>query len=184
MQPHTPRRIAHEHARIERAAVPMINRTCSARAIPLSIECYRPAMVAHLLQTERSCLGGLSSMPHDLYQFGVPSTMAVLSRTLVARRMASHISYWGFDSFTGLPEEAYGALRPSASMWRAGQFSQLYSAKRGARTVHNPDGSEQYILPEGSTMLTPEEARLDQLRDFKNPALRIRLVAGEWPTHT
>jgi hypothetical protein len=123
----------------------------------------------------------------DMYQFGVPSTMSRLLPLLEHHGLQhSHNTYWGFDSFVGLPEEADGALRPSDYVWGPGQFSLM----QGDGANKGDDGGHRHL----QNLRTPTRAsgglsiaqRVEQLRLRHNrryrPVQRVRLVSGFFNT--
>lgn len=138
-------------------------------------------MVAHYFTAERRCLLDSGSY-QDYFQFGVPSIMASLPQLLNASgRSARWRTYWGFDSFLGLPEEAPVAQRPNAAMWRAGQFSLAHSLVSGGHVRTAASGAEEYVLPKGRAPLSAESARKQVEGRYTRgrPAhLRVRLVGG------
>ena len=85
-------------------------------------------------------------------------------------------TYWGFDSFVGLPEEADGALRPTDHVWGVGQFSlaAAYHARSITRDAH---GAEQYALPPGFKQPSAEAMR-SLYSGWYKAHNRVRLVAG------
>ena len=67
-----------------------------------------------------------------MLQFGVPTEMTGIIATLEQRRTGggtTYSTYFGFDSFMGLPAEDPKTLTPPGGIWREGAYS-LTSATR------------------------------------------------------
>lgn len=168
----------------EAAAARADPHNCTVRALPPGLGCDRSRIVHWYFKTERRCL--LDAPRADFFQFGVPSTMGTLAPLM--NRSASSAdtklpwrTYWGFDSFLGLPEEAPGALRPSEAMWRAGQFSMSHTLVKRSSVRRTAEGTEEYSLPAGVAPLSAERARRRVDGWYSRPRsarLRVRVVGG------
>ena len=130
-------------------------RNCTVSSIPIR-RCSRAHMYAWYLENERSCIPAVG----DLYQFGVPSIMGWMVKLLEQRGLlaTAYGSYWGFDSFEGLPEESAGSLKPNNQLWEVGRFA----TSRGHRFHHSAK---------------TDTVRLWRARQFERHH-RVRMVAG------
>ncbi len=161
---------------------------CIVHAMPRCMS--RAQMVSWYLREERGCPieRSLSAEEarrgYDLYQFGVPSEMVSLIPLLEAKGgpgSGPYASYNGFDSFVGLSDEAPGALRPSSSLWGAGQFSSVHTMSRNFRMRRGAGREEVYVptRPDAQPLSVGEVMRLylTQLGDTDGRR-RVRLVPG------
>ena len=133
-------------------------------------------MLLWYLQHEQRCT--FDQDEFDLYQFGVPSDMLRISALLRHAGLSSYTQYNGFDSFTGLPEEAASSWRPSNFTWGVGQFS-LAASLAGRGVEPDINGAERYK----GTALTAEavhERMQEQFNAVKDEseATRVLLVRG------
>ena len=136
-------------------------------------------MVAWYFETETRCTLQPPGRGYDLFQFGIPSSMRNIIQLLDERGLlrsgSMYHTYWGLDSFVGLPEEDPAALRPTDRLWGAGQFS---IARAYHASIHRDrDGAEVYDVPHEVTVPSAEHMRSLYAGWFK-PHQRVRMVAG------
>ena len=124
--------------------------------------CSRPELATHYAEQCPQLRGG----HHDLYQFGVPSGMAALIAGLARVGRDNYSTFFGFDSFVGLPSEAAGVSKPAPGMWQPGQFSASHELSGEFRTRGDAATGAEVYLPRSNTSrpLTPERAELMQRR--------------------
>jgi hypothetical protein len=150
--------------------------SCDVRAFPHSLACSpRAQALAWYIANERAC--HRSSALHDNYQFGVPSEMQSIAETL-----GGHHTYWGFDSFRGMPDSSQepGYRNP---LWQTGTFADIYSLSKNFEEKRSNHGTSDdridYVPVTGKarplTVAQAVEVRQTELRAKAN---RIRLVAG------
>lgn len=99
----------------------------------------RVTIINKILETSR-----LPTDSFDMYQFGVPTHMKYISKTVT-----NYTNYWGFDSFLGLPEEE--AYRYKNPLWKKGSFfmtrkveNVIYKVKKIKREI---DAKRINIVP-------------------------------------
>ena len=82
--------------------------------------------------------GVLGIAPHDSADIGEPTRAALSGRTLTARHMLHHRTYWSFDADTSLVDPAddtgFSSLRLLAGVFR-GKASALRSLRPECETV-------------------------------------------------
>jgi hypothetical protein len=151
---------------------------CDVTSFRDVMSCQRPVLVAHYAQAERQCR--VRAPAWDLFQFGVPSFMTALIAGLARSGRDNYTTFWGFDSFVGLPNEDPVALLPSPGIWQPGQFSAGHELSGGYRTKTDAlTGAEVYVpRSSASRPLTPSEARLAMLHRLGGQSRRIELVEG------
>ena len=165
---------------------------CDVRSVPPSVtrSCRRAKVVAWLLRSETVCVPWPPARGADMYQFGVPSSIREIATQLTREtpRASAPVgapaprsallwhTYWGFDSFVGLPPEAPTALRPSEALWREGQFSIARAFH--ARVRRDEAGAEVYELPPGVAPPSADSVRRTFLGWLSPSVARLRFVAG------
>lgn len=146
---------------------------------------FRSCIVPEYLATESVC--AVRQRSHGprrglgLYQFGVPTDMAGIAARLAQLRV-HYDSYYGFDSFQGLPPEARSKSKvPPGDVWAAGAFSEVYRRSSAFHVVKDGYGKQSYVANDDSAHAQPlsvEEAA-DSWRDALNAsANRMILVPG------
>ena len=60
--------------------------------------------------------------------------MDAVSDLFTKRLKAPYDTYFGFDSFEGLPAEAAGVAMPPHGQWQPGQFSDVMQLSEGVKT--------------------------------------------------
>lgn len=156
--------------------------SCALKSFRDVQSCSRPELATHYAEQCPQLRGGR----HDLYQFGVPSGMAALIAGLARVGRDNYSTFFGFDSFVGLPSEAGGVSMPAPGMWQPGQFSASHELSGEFRTRGDAATGAEVYLPRSNTSrpLTPERAReLMQRRLVAGStrgakAKRVELVAG------
>ena len=82
----------------------LLNMTCH--------HCTREQIIINYIHNENKFIPVI----YDNYQFGVPTKMSKLSKII-----SNYTTYWGFDSFLGLPDEKKGIyVNP---FWTKGKFA-------------------------------------------------------------
>ena len=167
--------ISYHSRRVRRERPP---RNCSVASFPSEVGCSTPKMAAWYFGAEKQC-GVAPGLATDLYQFGVPASMPQLARLVTDRLAPAYMyhSYWGFDSFLGLPEEDARALRPTEHLWGKGQFSMVHSFMQAAGAKRDAHGAEVYHVRPNKPLPTVDFMRKFTAREF-GKAHRVRLVAG------
>ena len=143
---------------------------CDVKLLPKSLQCQgRAAVLSWLVQNEHSCL---APTPHDCFQFGVPSEMKSVAS------IATHRTYWGFDSFRGLPD-ATGETYQNP-LWKPGTFSDVHELSGRYHVKSKPrEGIWDYIpKTRESKPLSVDEAIDKRMKQLNGHASRIRLIGG------
>jgi hypothetical protein len=106
--------------------------------------------------------------------------MAALVAGLARFGQDNYTTFWGFDSFVGLPNEDPIALLPSPGMWQPGQFSARHELSGGYRTRTDAlTGAEAYVpRSSASRPLRPSEAKAMIQHRLSGQSRRIELVEG------
>ena len=154
------------------------NTSCDVTTLPETSTCTRTAITPGYLLAESACALNGPSDQHGLYQFGVPTEMAPTILRMRFLGIAYH-SYWGFDSFQGLPPEDGRSKVPAGDVWRPGAFSEVHRVSGRFRTVKDRFGTQTYLpLTEKAQPLTVQEACDEWGRRLNATENKVVLVPG------
>jgi hypothetical protein len=154
------------------------NMSCDVATLPETSTCTRTEITPGYLLAESACALDGPSHQHGLYQFGVPTEMAPTILRMRSLGIAYH-SYWGFDSFQGLPPEDGRSKVPPGDVWRPGAFSEVHRVSGRFRTEKDRFGTQTYVpLTKTARPLTVQEACNEWGRRLNATENRVVLVPG------
>ena len=102
--------------------------------------------------------------------------MDAVSDLFTKRLKAPYDTYFGFDSFEGLPAEAAGVAMPPHGQWQPGQFSDVMQLSEGVKTKVDNNFVRTYV---GKTAPLSVDAVVKSYeRKLNAKERRMRLVPG------
>ena len=138
----------------------------------------------YLLAARANNLTPHPAPPFDHFQFGVPTRMQA-----VAGLLRGYESYWGFDSFLGLPEEQEG--RAGGRGWRVGAYSLSCEHRRNRSAFKGHDhlyhgrcdgeAGRAHAVKQVERKLDAGRLRMRIVPGFFNETLTARLARGAHP---
>lgn len=140
-------------------------------------DCCRQAHFIQYLIEKDSC--HLFRQEGDVFQFGVPTQMHAIA-TLLQRLNVKYGTYFGFDSFRGLPEEAPGVTLPPRGQWLPGQFSDVHEMSPNFTTRVGAVTLVRQYTPKrrGASPLAVDEVVRMYERKLNTRKWRMRLIPG------
>lgn len=121
----------------------------------------------------RDCAGAMNCSELDVYEFGVYLGRSMRALALAFNASATPLrTMWGFDSFSGLPEESPGTVRSQKSKgeWQSGDFS-----------VAEVLGSHSYREVKQKLLDYIADPRVQLVRGFYNESLTPELAQRTKP---